>query len=94
MNNNISGLPSVDVTTLTGSFIDYKPNWTVNLVARTSVITPVHTGIWMTRPKTSTWWSLTQKASVKALRVSVIKWHPKSTSRGQYNQRSENGIKG
>ena len=85
-NNNISELPSVSATTLTGSFTEYKPNWTFNSVVRTAILTLIHRGI-RTRPKKSTWWFLTQRASVKALRISVIKQESKFTLRGEIQSR-------
>ena len=40
-NNNILGQPLVGVITLTGSSIDYKPNWTFHLVSRITTLTTV-----------------------------------------------------
>ena len=51
MNNYISGLPSVGVTTQAESFTDFKLNWTINLVTRTTALTLIHTRIWITSLK-------------------------------------------
>ena len=50
-NYNISGLPLGGATTQTGSFADFKLNWTMNLVSSTTTITLILTRT-STRPRT------------------------------------------